>query len=335
MAMRSRLQREPVFRGLESRRSYTDQRHVERMYGLSPEEYGAMVERRVAGADCRRDVELHVDHDHKTGKVRALLDAAATSPLVTSGHLGLAEAMAQYLGHTVDISFRDNRSARGGGTFCSRTIRPSFGRLRIGWLMATQLFFTSTVPDWSRGQGDADQQGTTQNWSQRSSSHDRGGARPSRRTRTSIAGPVTGLTAGTNLEWISDPLDADTTISGTVTFNLWGNQAANANNTGLGCIVQRLDSQGAIISTIVDNPEIGTELPNTTPAVRNETASPTSTNMLKGDRLRIRVYFNDAAGVTMGSGGALVFRYAGTTAAVNGDSYVTFTENFGFLTRVQ
>jgi hypothetical protein len=196
--------------------------------------------------------------------------------------------------------------------------------------VATQLFFTTVTPDWSRGEGDADLAGTVRNWSQRGLSTSRGSAVTSA-TRTSVAGPTPGIEAGTTLEWVSDPLDADVTISGNITANLWGSEGANANNSGFGCIIQRLNSQGAVVSTIMDNTEVGVEL-TTSVAVRNEAATPTSTNMLKGDRLRVRVYFNDAVTVTMGAGGALTFRYAGTTAAVDGDSYITFTETFGFLT---
>jgi len=101
-------------------------------------------------------------------------------------------------------------------------------------------------------------------------------------------------------------------------------------NVGPQVVIERIDSTGAVASTIA-NHESGVELALTTRAVNNwATGTVTSTNMLKGDRIRIRVAGNDVG--TMATGFTFDLGYAGTSAAADGDSYVTFTETFGFLT---
>lgn len=155
---------------------------------------------------------------------------------------------------------------------------------------------------------------------------------------TAATATVTGTTLGvevsdgTNvMQWISPPIDQDVTISGTITFNLWMGESATAANAGAQCVIQRITKLGAIGATVV-NSEKGVELPKTSSiAAQNWTASPTSTAFTKGDRIRIRVAANDAGG-TMASGNTFTFDYAGTSAAADGDSYVTFNETFGFLT---
>lgn len=134
--------------------------------------------------------------------------------------------------------------------------------------------------------------------------------------------------SGRKTVWISEPLDADVTISGTITFNAWGLESSMSANFGLACRVHRLDNLGVLVSQIIDSPrnvELGTSA-----AVQNWTGSPTSTAMQKGDRLMV-VYCFDEVG-TGASGFTATFNYDGPTAAANGDTYITFTETFGFLT---
>ena len=194
--------------------------------------------------------------------------------------------------------------------------------------MATQLFFNVSQPDWSRGEGDADVGGTVRAWSPRILGTTRGVALQTL-TATSVLGPTSGIEPTLFYEFISGPIDQDITIAGTINFNLWGLESSMNANAGFGCIIERLNSQGGRVSTInqsIDNAELGTAA-----AVMTWTATPTSTNMLKGDRIRARVYFDDLGG-TMATGFTLTFGYSGQTAAANGDSFITFTENFGFLT---
>lgn len=146
-------------------------------------------------------------------------------------------------------------------------------------------------------------------------------------TTNTVAGPTAGVqvtvtAGGTAQEWYSNPLDA-VTISGTITLNLWMAENNMSANVGAQVIIERCDGAGNVISTIV-NTEKGTEVPVTTRAAQNWTATPTSTALSAGDRLRVRVLGNDVG--TMASGFTFSFGYAGTSAAADGDSFVTFTE---------
>lgn len=153
------------------------------------------------------------------------------------------------------------------------------------------------------------------------------------RTTNTIAGPTNGIEAGTSgglHEWLSAPIDADVTISGTITINLWANESSMSANATIGCKIERVNSQGAIVSTIYDG-TFGTEL-TTSSAAKQWTPTPTSTNMLKGDRFRVTVYYDDASGVTMAATYNCTFSCNGSSAGNDGDSYITFNETFGFLT---
>ena len=149
---------------------------------------------------------------------------------------------------------------------------------------------------------------------------------------STVAGPTAGVELGsTPSEWISHPLDQAVTISGTITVNLWAVESSMNANVAINVVIERLDETGAIISTIAQSART-TELGNTDPpaSAQNFTVTPTSTNMEKGDRIRLRIYGDDAG--TMGSGFTFKCYIHGTTAAANGDSYIEFTETFGFMT---
>lgn len=202
--------------------------------------------------------------------------------------------------------------------------------------MATQCFLFSSssgTPDnVSLGTNASKLDGTASGWfAPESLSLTRGTAAGSVTTST-VAGTTLGVEVdggGFPKHFISPPLDQDVTISGTVTFNVWMAESNMAANVGAQVVIERINSQGAIVSTVV-NHEKATELPVTTRAAQNWTATPTSTAFLKGDRIRVRVAGNDGGG-TMASGYTFSFAQDGPTAGADGDSYVTFTETFGFL----
>lgn len=150
-------------------------------------------------------------------------------------------------------------------------------------------------------------------------------------TTATVAGPTNGVECSQSaaVEWHSEPLDQDVTIAGTITFNLWASESGMNANVAINCLIERLGPDMTVISTIVQTARV-TEVSLTTSAVNNFTATPTSTSMKKGDRFRVRVFGDDAG--TMGTGFTFDFVFAGSTAAANGDSFVTFTETFGFLT---
>ena len=144
--------------------------------------------------------------------------------------------------------------------------------------------------------------------------------------QNTVAGPTSGIQTAsgvpTNISWWTNPLDA-VTISGTITFNIWMAENNMSANVGPQFILDRVDGAGAFISTIV-NSERGVEVPVTTRAAQNWTASPTSTTLAAGDRIRCRVFANDVG--TMASGFVWTWSSGGSSAGADGDSFVTFTE---------
>jgi hypothetical protein len=130
--------------------------------------------------------------------------------------------------------------------------------------------------------------------------------------------------------WVSPPIDRDVTIASTVTFNLWGSESSMSANVQIACRVERILGDGSLSATaVVAGTVFGTEL-GTAIAAQNFTATPTSTAFKRGDRLLITPYFTNIG--TQAAGFTVTFGYDGATAGANGDSYVTFTETFDFLT---
>lgn len=198
--------------------------------------------------------------------------------------------------------------------------------------MATQIFFRNLDPSTHRGTNSTKLDGNASGWVLSGFATTRGSGNVTINV-TTVAGTTNGIelgSSGTPYEFISEPLDADVTISGTITLNLWAAENNMNANAAINAIIERLDSQGGIVSTIAQTARV-TELSSTVPpgAASNFTVTPTSTNMLKGDRLRVRIYADDAG--TMASGFTVTFWYSGQTAAILGDSYLSFTETFGFL----
>lgn len=206
--------------------------------------------------------------------------------------------------------------------------------------MATTLFLRGSAGDGAfvsgvhRGTNTAKLNGSTSGWAPLLAHTSRGNstiAEGSDNTST-VAGATSGVEVVSGsfpLEWISLPLDAGVTISGTITVNLWALESNMSANVAINAIIDRLDSTGAIVSTIAQTART-TEVAVTTATVNNFTVTPTSTAMLKGERIRIRVYGDDAG--TMASGFTFAVNYGRNTGAANGDSFITFNETFGFQT---
>lgn len=114
------------------------------------------------------------------------------------------------------------------------------------------------------------------------------------------------------------------TVSGAITKNLWMSESNMSANAGPQVIIDRHDSAGTFVSTVA-NHERGVELPVATRAAQNwNTGTVTSTSFSDGDWIRLRVYINDVG--TMASGHSADFAMGATSAGVDGDSYITFTE---------
>lgn len=143
-----------------------------------------------------------------------------------------------------------------------------------------------------------------------------------------------GADSSTKVCWVTEPVSADVTIAGTITFNVRAQELAMTDNIGVCCRIDVLRANargtrnGNTLATIVNSAK-GTEL-GTSEAAQNWTATPTSTVVNKGDRLRITFYFDDAGGTMAGTAQGTVY-VAGPTAGASGDTYVTFTETFSFI----
>jgi hypothetical protein len=164
-------------------------------------------------------------------------------------------------------------------------------------------------------------------------------------TMNSIAGPLTGHywpistagyiftpNAGTSTRvWISAPLSAGVTISGTITPNLWGKESNVACNCAFRYEVLCWNvSQGGIVSSLGISTDSGVTEWGTTAAVRTTpTLTPTSTTFVAGDRIVIIIYNDDGNGVTEGSGRTWTLDFEGPTG-VDGDTYFSFTESISF-----
>lgn len=128
--------------------------------------------------------------------------------------------------------------------------------------------------------------------------------------------------------FITPPLSADFTISGTITYNFWASESNMSANAGMACAVYKLaydTGELTLINQSADGVELGTSM-----AAMNWTASPTSTDMVKGDRLVIVPYFTNVG--TMAAGHSMLVAYDGPTGGATGDTWVQFNENLTFQT---
>lgn len=142
------------------------------------------------------------------------------------------------------------------------------------------------------------------------------------------------LSDGQWIVWLSDPLSAAVTISGTITPNLWGNQNDAAAHAGARYEILRWSAaDGGIHESLGISAHQGiTEWPTyPTGGVRNEpTLSPASTAFNTGDRILIVIYSDDASGQTQSSGYYWNLNYNAAGAGWDGDTYLSFTETITF-----
>lgn len=126
------------------------------------------------------------------------------------------------------------------------------------------------------------------------------------------------------LAWWTQPLEA-VTISGTVTFNVWMAENNMSANVDAEVEIFRTNGAGELVSyeNIVTSAK-GTEVPVTTRAAQNWTAAPTSRTLSAGDRILISVYAGDT--LAQASGFTCTLGFGATSAGVDGDSWIQFTE---------
>ena len=131
-----------------------------------------------------------------------------------------------------------------------------------------------------------------------------------------------------------DPIDADVTISGSITYNLWALESSMSANAAINVRLLRWRANPAadtVASVNVIDFTARTVEVATAAGVNNFAETPTSHALLKGDRIIAEVWYDDST-ANMASGFTVTFSYGGPTAAANGDSYISFNETFGFLT---
>lgn len=200
--------------------------------------------------------------------------------------------------------------------------------------MATYLYLIDTQPPNDADGGRAKLDGTVSGWYPRLLQSSPGAALVTKNTPT-VAGPTSGVEvdsgAGIPIDFISHPLAADVTISGTITGNFWMAENNMNANVAANFIVEVLRADGTL--AVIGQSSRTTELPVTTPSAQGPFIVPTSTLVKKGDRLRVRVFGDDAG--TMGSGYNFSLGFNGPTSGANGDSYVAFVENMTFMDDIQ
>jgi hypothetical protein len=205
--------------------------------------------------------------------------------------------------------------------------------------MATKLFphFVGYgQPDWETGLGgtgaDVDLGSVARFWEPKILDTVQGSAGQSLGSFNTVAGPTGGVPTQSPLggvadRWVTAPLAAGITISGTVTMNIRASESSMSANVGMQVLIQRIDNMGAIQQTVL-NSEQGVEV-GTSEGAQNWTAAPTSTAFNKGDRLLLTIYAND--GGTMASGFTFSVYISGAAGAT-GDTFISLTENLTFLT---
>ena len=199
--------------------------------------------------------------------------------------------------------------------------------------MATQVFFTDALSDMYYDQNYNNRALASQRWTNKALSTSRGSGLVSH-TRATVAGPTTGiepLIGGTTyVDFITPPIDQDVTISGSITLNLWASETNMSANVSVNCTIDRITTNGGWTDQIAVTNRT-TEVAVTTATANNFTVTPTSTALTKGERIKVRIFFDDST-ANMSSGFSASFNFGGTTGGADGDSYVTFNETFGFLT---
>ena len=141
--------------------------------------------------------------------------------------------------------------------------------------------------------------------------------------RTITAGGTNfGYIPGTGQWWV-EPFTQTTTISGPITMVLAVRESAATVNVAVNVTMQKRDTLDAY-STMFLNFQLGAEL-DTTESTRTGTTTPSSRTFAPGDRIRIRIAYNNVG--TAGAGTATLFTN-GAGPGLSGDSYMTFTETF-------
>lgn len=185
--------------------------------------------------------------------------------------------------------------------------------------MPTDFFLRSNAS----GLGGAGQRGLSQR---------RGRASATFITTTTAGGTnitCTATAGGQALSWFSEPITAAITISGTVTVNIRGLEAANTVNAGRGILIERTNNAGTVQSTIVADstvPATITEYTTTDAANGAATYTPTSTNMAVGERIKVTLKVRNVGTMAANASG-VTNSHDGPASGAAGDTWVRFNED--------
>lgn len=200
----------------------------------------------------------------------------------------------------------------------------------------TVLYFQAqsvSNPGIHRGTNSANLRGTAAGWDVKGLNTTRSTGSSVNSVVTSVTGPTGGIETTSNsfaTEYITLPLAAPVTIAGTIKANLWASQGSvSPVGAAINVIIERLDAVGAIISTIGQSSNI-VELDNVSRPY-SMLITPTSTSMLRGERLRVRVYFDDTSS-NMTTGISLTFASESSAPNAQGDSHLSFSDVLTFQT---
>ena len=203
--------------------------------------------------------------------------------------------------------------------------------------MATKLFLNAPSgiggSDYSTGNNDPLLNGTASAWLAAYQILASQGLGPNNFSQNTVTGPTNGVElAGSPgaqaTSWISPPLSAAVTISGAITLNIWASESSLSANAAINGILEVIDGATGTLTLIAKSARV-TELTTST-AVSNFTVTPASGVACKaGDRLRFRIFADDAG--TMASGFTFAVAFAGNTPGATGDTWFQLTENVTFV----
>lgn len=198
--------------------------------------------------------------------------------------------------------------------------------------MATTLYILSpSTLALVSGNNDANLRGTATGWSYGTLGTARGGGLVASAATATVAGPTSGVEAVIGTlpgVWISQPLAADVTISGSITWNIWAAESSNSANVAINGVIEKVDGATGAFA-VIDTTVRTTEVALTTRAVNNFAKTPAAGVLCKkGDRLRVRIFGDDAG--TMGTGFTFTIGFGLGSAGADGDTFLTLTENLTF-----
>lgn len=159
-------------------------------------------------------------------------------------------------------------------------------------------------------------------------------------TKNTVNGPVGTLDAtdqftintgdSDKISWASPSLAA-MTVSGALTLQLTGSESSTTANSTLTAEVLRLSAVGAVLSVIAPAQRAHVEL-GTSTVIINWSSATSVTNLNSGDRIGIRVYVDDALGLTQSSGKVVTLRFNGPNPNVSGDSWLDIQQTISLVT---